>query len=114
MRLRIEPAVIGDIQVIVFTGKLDFGKGTKAVKNCIYDAARSGFKKIALNFTDVTKIAVEILAVVDFYQKLHPEIRIGIVKPRRKKVLGSMAMAKMIMSYISAGTLQDVLAQMKS
>jgi anti-sigma B factor antagonist len=54
--MKINTRIIGDIQILDWSGKITLGEGTMSVRNAVRDILQSGGKKILLNLADVSYI----------------------------------------------------------
>jgi anti-sigma B factor antagonist len=54
--MKINTRIVGDIQILDWSGKITLGEGTMSVRNAVRDILQSGGKKIILNLAEVSYI----------------------------------------------------------
>jgi anti-sigma B factor antagonist len=54
--MKINTRIIGDIQILDWSGKITLGEGTSSVRNTVREILQNGGKKIILNLADVSYI----------------------------------------------------------
>jgi anti-sigma B factor antagonist len=54
--MKVNTRIIGDVQILDWSGKITLGEGTMSIRNAVQDVLQSGGKKIILNLADVNYI----------------------------------------------------------